>query len=200
MEVRLTVIGSSPAWPNPGSAQSGYLLGGERPSCCWTAGRACSDASARPGARSTRSRSPTSTSITGATSSPGPGWLPTAPPPAPAARALASARRQRRARELRLASGAIPDMFENAFELHEFEPRRRSTRPGFEVEAQAGAPLHAARLRLSRVRKREGDGVLGRLGTVAELADLAREADLFLCEATLANAGPRRPAPRAPHG
>jgi ribonuclease BN (tRNA processing enzyme) len=27
--VRLTVIGSSPAWPNPGSAQSGYLL--ERP-------------------------------------------------------------------------------------------------------------------------------------------------------------------------
>src|SRR3954469_1800700 len=26
MNVRLTVIGSSPAWPNPGSAQSGYLL------------------------------------------------------------------------------------------------------------------------------------------------------------------------------
>jgi ribonuclease BN (tRNA processing enzyme) len=24
--VRLTVIGSSPAWPNPGSAHSGYLL------------------------------------------------------------------------------------------------------------------------------------------------------------------------------
>ena len=29
MEVRLTVIGSSPAWPNPGSAQSGYLLEGD---------------------------------------------------------------------------------------------------------------------------------------------------------------------------
>ena len=29
MEVRLTVIGSSPAWPNPGSAQSGYLVEGE---------------------------------------------------------------------------------------------------------------------------------------------------------------------------
>src|SRR5919109_209651 len=28
MEVRLTVIGSSPAWPNPGSAQSGYLVPG----------------------------------------------------------------------------------------------------------------------------------------------------------------------------
>src|SRR6058998_1131138 len=26
MNVRLTVIGSSPAWPNPGSAQSGYLI------------------------------------------------------------------------------------------------------------------------------------------------------------------------------
>jgi ribonuclease BN (tRNA processing enzyme) len=26
MDVRLTVIGSSPAWPNPGSAQSGYLV------------------------------------------------------------------------------------------------------------------------------------------------------------------------------
>ena len=29
MDVRLTVIGSSPAWPNPGSAQSGYLVEGE---------------------------------------------------------------------------------------------------------------------------------------------------------------------------
>jgi ribonuclease BN (tRNA processing enzyme) len=29
MSVRLTVIGSSPAWPNPGSAQSGYLLEGD---------------------------------------------------------------------------------------------------------------------------------------------------------------------------
>ena len=28
MEVRLRVIGSSPAWPNPGSAQSGYLVEG----------------------------------------------------------------------------------------------------------------------------------------------------------------------------
>src|SRR5919108_697133 len=28
MEVKLTVIGSSPAWPNPGSAQSGYLVEG----------------------------------------------------------------------------------------------------------------------------------------------------------------------------
>src|SRR5687767_141157 len=28
MDVRLTVIGSSPAWPNPGSAQSGYLVEG----------------------------------------------------------------------------------------------------------------------------------------------------------------------------
>src|ERR671918_1127797 len=29
MEVRLTVIGSSPAWPNPGSAQSGYVVEAE---------------------------------------------------------------------------------------------------------------------------------------------------------------------------
>ena len=29
MSVRLRVIGSSPAWPNPGSAQSGYLVEGE---------------------------------------------------------------------------------------------------------------------------------------------------------------------------
>ena len=28
MKVRLTVIGSSPAWPNPGGAQSGYLVEG----------------------------------------------------------------------------------------------------------------------------------------------------------------------------
>ena len=28
MAVRLTVVGSSPAWPNPGGAQSGYLVEG----------------------------------------------------------------------------------------------------------------------------------------------------------------------------
>src|SRR5215471_11804392 len=27
--MRLTVVGSSPAWPNPGGAQSGYLLEGD---------------------------------------------------------------------------------------------------------------------------------------------------------------------------
>ncbi len=30
MKVRLTVVGSSPAWPNPGGAQSGYLVEGDR--------------------------------------------------------------------------------------------------------------------------------------------------------------------------
>src|SRR3954469_6297237 len=29
MAVRLTVVGCSPAWPNPGGAQSGYLLDGD---------------------------------------------------------------------------------------------------------------------------------------------------------------------------
>ncbi len=28
MSVKLTVVGCSPAWPNPGGAQSGYLLEG----------------------------------------------------------------------------------------------------------------------------------------------------------------------------
>src|SRR5262252_1246396 len=28
MSVKLTVVGCSPAWPNPGGAQSGYLLDG----------------------------------------------------------------------------------------------------------------------------------------------------------------------------
>ena len=75
----MTVIGSSPAWPNPGSAQSGYLVEGAG-SCSSTAGRASSDACGETKTSpSTRSPSRTGTSTTGATSSPGPGSTPTGP-------------------------------------------------------------------------------------------------------------------------
>ena len=50
MSVKLTVVGCSPAWPNPGGAQSGYLSTGPG-ACSSTAGRACSPsyASAKAG-------------------------------------------------------------------------------------------------------------------------------------------------------
>ena len=40
--MRLTVVGCSPTWPNPGSAQSGYLVEAVAAGCCSTVGRASS--------------------------------------------------------------------------------------------------------------------------------------------------------------
>ena len=73
MEVRLTVIGSSPAWPNPGSAQSGYLVEGAGALLLDCGPGVLGRLRERELYLDARSRSRTSTSTTGATSSPGPG-------------------------------------------------------------------------------------------------------------------------------
>jgi len=187
MEVRLTVIGSSPAWPNPGSAQSGYLVdqagaGGKLLLDCGPgvlgrlreAGREDVDAIAIthfhldhwgdlvPWAW---------LAAHGAAPLPRPAlWLP--PGGGGELEKFAS-----------LWGNA--NMFERAFELREFAPGRPFEAAGFEVEARR-VPHYTLTAYGFRVRQ-DGKTMAysGDSGPSEELADLARGADLFLCEATL---------------
>ena len=186
MEVRLTVIGSSPAWPNPGSAQSGYLVEGE--------GSLLLDCG--PGVLG-RLRElglyPGSIAIThfhldhwgdlvpwAWLNAYGPQdhriactlWLP------PGGKA------QLDEFESHWGNDA---MFADAFELREFEPGVPFTTAGFEVEA---CRLPHYELTSHGFRVSYQGSTLAYSGDSAptdELAALARGADLFLCEATLAD-------------
>ncbi len=187
MAVRLTVIGSSPAWPNPGSAQSGYLVEG--------AGRLLLDCGPGVLARLRELEDwPRVDAIAithfhldhwgdlvpwawlavyGMDDLPRPAlWLPPAG-----------------ARELETFASLWGNerMFERAFELREYEPGRAFVAGGFEVEAR---PVRHYKVRAFgfRVRDRGTGRVLaysGDAGPGPELSELASGADLFLCEATL---------------
>jgi ribonuclease BN (tRNA processing enzyme) len=184
MAVRLTVIGSSPAWPNPGGACSGYLVDGKLLLDCG------------PGVLSKlREREPWPTveaiAIThlhldhwgdlipwvwGSLFGPGESaphpqlWLP------PGSRA-----------ELRpiLARLGSEDMLDRAFDVAEYESRVPFTAAGLQVTAvpvvhyDIGA--HGFRVEGDRVLAYSGDS-----GPCVALEELARDADLLVCEATLA--------------
>jgi ribonuclease BN (tRNA processing enzyme) len=186
--VRLTVIGSSPAWPNPGSAQSGYLVEG--------AGKLLLDCG--PGVlgrlRESGDLDVDAIAVThfhldhwgdlvpwawlsvyGMEEAGRPNlWLP------PGGR-----------EQLETFAGlwGNAQMFERAFELREFEPGAPFPAGGFEVEAR---PVPHYRLSAYGFRVRDPSaGTLlaysGDSGPGADLEELARAADLFLCEATLAS-------------
>jgi ribonuclease BN (tRNA processing enzyme) len=186
MEVRLTVIGSSPAWPNPGSAQSGYLL----------EGAGCLLLDCGPGVLG-RLRETGRLAAVGAIaithfhldhwgdlvpwawlaaygSDPPPRaevWL----PPGGADELATFASRW-----------GNDGMFERAFDLREFEPRTPFAAAGFTIEARTVPhyTLAAVGFRVShdgRTFVYSGDS-----GPGSELSELADGADLFLCEATLA--------------
>jgi ribonuclease BN (tRNA processing enzyme) len=189
MGVKLTIIGSSPAWPNPGGAQSGYLLEGD--------GRLLLDCG--PGVlgrlRETDRLDVDAIAIThfhldhcgdlipwAWLAAYGPGSNGASP-------------------ELWLPPGGIdechtfsdfwgvPRMFERAFELREYEPRSPFAAAGFNVEAHR-LPHYTMEAYGFRVW---ADGKTlaysGDSAPTSELAELARGADLFLCEATLAEGG-----------
>jgi ribonuclease BN (tRNA processing enzyme) len=172
--VRLTVIGCSPAWPNPGSAQSGYLLEGN--------GRLLVDCG--PGVLSRLRETehwPRVDAIAishlhldhvadltawlwGTLMGPGRG----APKPA-----------------LWLPAGgrAELDDLDAAFEVHEYTERTPFDAAGFTITAYP--TRHAALPHGFRI----SDGVRtlafsGDSGPTPVLAELADGADLFLCEAT----------------
>ena len=186
MEVRLTVIGSSPAWPNPGSAQSGYLIEGP--------GKLLLDCGPGVLARLREERvMPDAISIThwhldhSGDLIPW-AWLNAYSPEA-----------GRNRPELWLPPGSakeletftsfwgVPRMWERAFELREYAPGEPFEAAGFTIEA-IQLPHYA--MQAFGFRVTHGGKTLAYSGDSAptdELAALARGADLFVCEATLAD-------------
>jgi ribonuclease BN (tRNA processing enzyme) len=186
MEVRLTVIGSSPAWPNPGSAQSGYLLEGP--------GKLLLDCG--PGVLARLRESdirPDAIVITHwhldhcgdlipwawlNAYSPEAGqnhpqlWLPPG---------------SEEELETFTSFWGVPRMWDRAFELCEFAPAEQFQAAGFAVEA-ARLPHYTMQAYGFRISS-QGKTVAysGDSAPTDELATLARGADLFICEATLAD-------------
>jgi ribonuclease BN (tRNA processing enzyme) len=197
MSVRLTVIGSSPAWPNPGSAQSGYLLNGEE------TGSLLLDCG--PGVLGRlRERGPLEVDAIAITHFHLDHWGDLVPWAWLAAYGEGGKRPQLwlppRGRE-QLATFAAnwgnPRMFESAFDLEEYEPGRLFEAAGFELEALR-VPHYVMEAHGFRA---SANGALlaysGDTGPGEEVRSLARGADLFLCEATLAS--PDRDGPPRGH-
>jgi ribonuclease BN (tRNA processing enzyme) len=187
MEVKLRVVGCSPAWPNPGGAQSGYLVESEGARVLLDCG---------PGVLA-RLREwedwPRVDAIAithwhldhwgdlipwvwGAMFGPAREldrpelWIP------PAGRQLLAEIESRLGR---------PGMFDEAFDVHEYEPGRKFVSAGMEITAVRVLhyELEAYGFRVSAngsVLAYSGDS-----GPHEGLGELARDADLFLCEATL---------------
>jgi ribonuclease BN (tRNA processing enzyme) len=184
--VKLTVLGCSPAWPNPGGAHSGYLVEG--------AGRLLLDCGPGVLARLRERHPPPWPQVDAIVLSHldldhcgdlvswvwgvryGPGW--SAPQPALWIPAIG---RQRLA-----ALGAVTGvdgMFGEVFAFREYESGRTFRAAGFDVtpfRLPHGDESHGLRI------EDEGHTLAysGDSGPSPELEDLARDADLLLCEAT----------------
>jgi ribonuclease BN (tRNA processing enzyme) len=185
MGVKLTVIGSSPAWPNPGSAQSGYLVEAE--------GRLLLDCG--PGVLGRLREldvAPDSIAIThfhldhwgdlvpwAWLNAYGPQdhrltctvWL---PPGGTETLALFA------------DTFGNDRMFEEAFDLREFEPDVPFAAAGFEVAACRLPHYTLTSYGFRVVRDGRTLAYSGDSAPTRELTALAHGADLFLCEATLA--------------
>ena len=189
MAVRLTVIGSSPAWPNPGSAQSGYLLEHES-----DAGGLLLDCGPGVLAR-LRERAALAVDAIAITHFHLDHWGDLVPwawlvahRVVPAGRAQLWVPPGGHEELTRFASfWGNAKMFEHAFELREYEPERPFEAGGFGVEARRVRhyTLDAFGFRVRDPRTRSVLAYSGDSAPTDELTALAREATLFLCEATL---------------
>jgi ribonuclease BN (tRNA processing enzyme) len=190
MEVQLTVIGSSPAWPNPGSAQSGYLVEHDGRRLLLDCGPGVLGRLRAAGAVAVDAIAITHFHLDH--------WGDLVPWVWLLAFGADAGRRAEvwlppagRANLARFADlWGNPDMFENAFDLREFEPGTTFDAAGFEVEPRR--VLHYDLTAFGFRVREPGSGPMlaysGDSGPGRELADLARGADLFLCEATLERA------------
>ena len=187
--VKLTVIGSSPAWPNPGSAHAGHLVESDGDRSCSTAAPACSVAcaSARSGPASTaiaithfhldhwgdlvpwvwgelvpcRQERPASPSCGSSAGARAPG--------APAGRSWGSRTCSR-----------------SCFDLQEYDADTPFVAGGLRGDADPRSRTTPSRRTAFRVERRRGRArVLRRLGPAPRSPSVARDADLFICEATL---------------
>jgi ribonuclease BN (tRNA processing enzyme) len=192
MPVKLTVVGSSPAWPNPGGAQSGYLLeeDGRRLLLDCGAGvlaklRELEDWPRVDAIAITHFHLDHwgdlvpwvwALSFGPAAEMPTPElWLP------PGGREHLAALGERLGKR---------DMFEQAFSVHEYEAERPFEAAGFRVDPRRVLhyDLLAFGFRVScngTVLAYSGDS-----GPSDQLPELARDADLFVCEATLGAPNP----------
>ncbi len=190
MTVRLTVIGSSPAWPNPGSAQSGYLLEHDGRRVLLDCGPGV-----LPRLRARESWPQVDAIVIThfhldhwgdlvpwvwgrmfglGRDQPAPRlWLP------PGGQA-----------ELHLFGSRFgqADMFERTFDLHEYGERSPFRAAGLEISARLLPHYYVLTYGFrvadgARVFAYSGDS-----GPSEQLAELARDADLFICEATLEHA------------
>ena len=185
--VKLTVIGSSPAWPNPGSAHSGYLVEGR--------GTLLLDCGPGVLAR-LRERAQEDVEAIAITHFHLDHWGDLVP----WAWLSIYGPGERRRPDLWLPPGGIeevtsfeanwgtPGMFEQAFEAREYAPGEPFRAAGLELEARPvphyGHGAHGFRVTDGRrTLAYSGDS-----GPGEELAELAHGADLFVCEATLASA------------
>jgi ribonuclease BN (tRNA processing enzyme) len=190
MKVRLTVIGSSPAWPNPGSAQSGYLVestGEPRRSLLLDCGPGVLGKLRELGCR-VDSVAITHWHLDHCGDLIPWAWLNAYSPEA-----------GRNRPELWLPPGGraeletftrywgVPEMWERAFDVNEFSPDEAFETVGFTV---AAVRLPHYTMQAFGFRVRNGDKTLAYSGDSApthELQALAKGADLFVCEATLAD-------------
>jgi ribonuclease BN (tRNA processing enzyme) len=185
--VKLIVVGCSPAWPNPGGAQSGYLVETDRRRLLLDCG---------PGvlARLREREDWPRIDAIAITHFHLDHWGdlvpwvwalsfgPAAAAPPPALWLPPGGRETLRTLGAQLGQ---PEMFEEAFRVREYVPDAVEDIAGFEVTARKVLhyDLDAYGFRVSlngTTLAYSGDS-----GPSAELMELARDADLFLCEATL---------------
>jgi ribonuclease BN (tRNA processing enzyme) len=191
VNVKLTVVGCSPAWPNPGGAQSGYLLEDQ--------GRLLLDCGPGVLARlREHDHWPVLDAIAithfhldhwgdlvpwvwGNTFGPGAEsprpelWLP------PGGRAVLA--------QLGEQLGT-PDMFERAFQCAEYAESEPFEAAGFEVTAMQVPHYDLLAFGFRCTSNGTTLAYSGDTGPCGSLPELARDADLFLCEATLLTTNP----------
>ncbi len=190
--VRLTVIGSSPAWPNPGGAQSGYLVHGH--------GRLLLDCGPGVLARMREAGSwPEVDAIVishfhldhwgdvvpwawGAIYGPGREIPKAELHLPPGGREFVS--------HLAIHFGGTTDLFERAFDVKEFGEGVAGAVAGFEL-----MPVRMQHYGIAAFGFRVSDGETtlaysADSGPGDSLVELARGADLFICEATLLDGEP----------
>jgi len=188
--VRLDVIGSSPAWPNPGGACSGYLVDGRLLLDCGPG--VLAKLRERPSADGWPEVEAIAIThlhldhwgdlvpwVWGSLFGPG------AERPKPALHLPPGARAALRPL---LAQLGGEDMFERAFEVEEYEAGRPFELAGRTLTAlqvvHYSIPAYGFRVEGERTIAYSGD-----TGPCQELVGLAEDADLFLCEATLDDPG-----------
>jgi ribonuclease BN (tRNA processing enzyme) len=201
MEVRLTVIGCSPAWPNPGGAHSGYLV--ESDAC----GRLLLDCGPGVLAR-LRAQELLPVDAIAITHFHLDHWGDIVPWAWFRLYGASSSQRQERKPELWVPPGGsddlaayahrwgTPDMFEAAFVVSEYEARVAFEAGGFTIEAHAVEHYGFSAFGF-RIHDPAGR-VLGYSGDSAPcegLQAIAKGAHVFLCEATL-DRGDDDPIPR----